>query len=265
MRCAGQLALVAVAMAIGASAPIVSARAQGVVVQAQSRSAALIGSIHDSEGHPIDNADVSIVSMNALARTDSAGRFQLRSLDPVRVTVTIRRLGFDPESFEFTLHAMTDDSVAVTMQQNVQLLDAMKSNSTLSHRFAALEDFYKRRSRGTGGSFLTRAEIERRNTTVLSEVLRDVPGVRILRGAGVQQGGVRFASSSTRSQVCKPNVWIDGQLARDMEVDEIPANDVEAMELYPGPSTTPMQFSQQATSYACGAVVIWTLLPGVPN
>ena len=263
MRCGARLALVAVAF--GASSPIARVRAQGVVAQSQTKSAALIGSIHDSEGHPIDNADVSIVSMNALARTDSAGRFQLRSLDAGRVTVTIRRLGFDPESFDFTLHAMTDDSVAVTMQQNVQLLDAMRSNAALSHRFAALEEFYKRRSRGTGGSFLTRADIERRNTTVLSEVLRNVPGVRILRGAGTQEGGVRFASSSTRSQVCRPNIWIDGQLARDMEVDEIPANDVEAMELYPGPSTTPMQFSQQATSYACGAIVIWTRLPGLPQ
>jgi len=256
MRCWGRLALVAVAL--GATTPIASARAQ-------SKSAALVGSIRDAAGHPIDNADVAVESMHALARTDSAGRFQLRSLDPARVTVTIRRLGFDPESFDFTLHAMTDDSVAVTMQQNVQLLDAMKSNAALSHHFAALEDFYKRRSHGTGGSFLTRAEIERRNTTVLSEVLRDVPGVRILRGGGSRQSGVRFASSSTRSQVCMPNVWIDGQLARNTEVDEIPANDVEAMELYPGPSTTPMQFSQQATSYACGAIVIWTRLPGLPE
>ena len=232
--------------------------------RAQAKSGALYGLIHDPNGRPVDNADVSIESLNALARTDSAGRFQLRMLDPGHVLVSIRRLGYDPETFEFTLHAMTDDSVDVTMQQNVQLLDAMKTNGALSHRFAALQEFYTRRARHNGGSFLTRADIEHRNTAVLSEVLRDVPGVRVLRGGGVRSGGVRFVSSSTRSQVCKPNVWLDGQLASDLEVDDIPASDVEAMELYPGPSTIPMQFSQQATTYACGAVVVWTRLPGTP-
>lgn len=247
---------VAVGLAVGVVAPRSLA--------SQAKSAALVGWIHDASGQPLANADVSIGSMNALVRTDSSGMFQFRSLDPEHVTVTIRRLGYDPETFEFTLHASGVDSVAVTLQQNVQLLDAVHSNAALSHRFAALEEFYNRRTRGNGGAFLTRADIERRHTTVLSEVLRDSPGVRILRSNGRQPGGVRFASTSTRSQVCAPNVWIDGQLARNTEVDEIPANDVEAMELYPGPSTIPMQFSQQASSNACGAIVIWTRLPGTP-
>ncbi|MFI5229956.1 MAG: carboxypeptidase regulatory-like domain-containing protein [Gemmatimonadales bacterium] len=255
MRRSKRLALIAVL--VGSTTPVATAHAQA-------KSAALIGTIRDAGGRPVDNADVSVASMNALARTDSLGRFRLQKLDPGPVTVAVRRLGFEAESFDFTLHAMTDDSVAVILQPNVQLLDAMKTDAALSHRFAALQEFYQRRTRGTGGSFLTRADIERRNTTILSEVLRNVPGVRILRAGGTEAGGVRFASSSTRSQVCMPNVWIDGQLARNTEVDDIPANDVEAMELYPGPSTTPMQFSQQATSYACGAVVIWTRLPGVP-
>jgi hypothetical protein len=46
-----------------------------------------------------------------------------------------------------------------------------------------------------------------------------------------------------------------------LEMDDFPASDVEAMELYPGPATTPMQFSQ-GTTLTCGAVVIWTRIPG---
>ncbi len=202
--------------------------------------------------------------MSALARTDSTGLFRLVSLDPAHVTVTIRRLGYDPETFEFTLHPASVDSVAVTLQQNVQLLDAMRTNAALSHRFASLEEFYQRRDRGSGGMFLTRAEIERHHTTVLTEVLRELPNIRVLRGGGGRHAGIRFQSSSSRAQNCPPELWIDGQRARGTEIDDISATDVEAMELYSGPSTTPMQFSQQASTYSCGTIVIWTRLPGVP-
>ena len=48
----------------------------------------------------------------------------------------------------------------------------------------------------------------------------------------------------------------------EAEVDDFPATDVEAMELYFGPATTPVQFSQGAI-VACGTVVIWTRIPGI--
>ena len=249
MRCTHCVALAATAVGV-----IAAPRA----VHAQAKSSTLVGWIRDAGGHPLANADVTIGSMDALARTDSTGRFILRSLDPQHVEVMIRRLGYDAETFDFTLHPGQVDSVAVQLQQNVQLLDEMRTNAALSHRFYTLEEFYKRRDRG-GGAFLTRAEIERHHTTVLSEVLREVPGVRIVRGRSGKNGGVRFQSGRAN---CPPELWIDGQRARNTEIDDISATDVEAMELYPGPSTTPTEFSQQSSTYNCGTIVIWTRLPG---
>lgn len=252
MRSAHRLALGAMAVGIVAAPR---------VVFAQAKTSTLVGWIRDAGGHPLTNADVTIGSMNALARTDSTGRFILRDLDAQKVEVMIRRLGFDAETFDFTLHAGQVDSVAVQMQQNAQLLDEMRTNAALSHRFYTLEEFYKRRDRG-GGAFLTRAEIEQHHTTVLTEVLREVPGIRIVRaGRNGKNGGVRFQSARAN---CPPELWIDGQRAHNTEVDDIIATDVEAMELYPGPSTTPMEFSQQSSSYNCGTIVIWTRLPGTP-
>jgi len=56
-------------------------------------------------------------------------------------------------------------------------------------------------------------------------------------------------------------MWIDGQRAPGMEIDEIPLTDIEGIELYNGASTTPAEFSQ-TNSTQCGTIVIWTRLPG---
>ena len=43
---------------------------------------------------------------------------------------------------------------------------------------------------------------------------------------------------------------------------DLPPQDVEAIELYPGPSTTPPQFANRINANTCGAIVIWTRIPG---
>jgi len=39
-------------------------------------------------------------------------------------------------------------------------------------------------------------------------------------------------------------------------------SDIEALEFYSGPATTPPQFTNRAFSHTCGVIVIWTRLPG---
>jgi hypothetical protein len=92
----------------------------------------------------------------------------------------------------------------------------------------------------------------------MSDMLRMAPGVQIVRAAA--GNGVRFTSGASRRN-CPPLVWIDGQKAPGMEVDQIPLSDVEGIELYQGASTTPPQFWQNAAT-TCGTIVVWTRLPG---
>jgi len=76
--------------------------------------------------------------------------------------------------------------------------------------------------------------------------------------------GVRFASYGRARANCSPNVWVDGQWARDLEVDEIPATDVEAIEVYETLASIPFEFTPQAGAIPCGTIVIWTRIPGQP-
>jgi hypothetical protein len=57
-------------------------------------------------------------------------------------------------------------------------------------------------------------------------------------------------------------MWVDGQRARGMEIDDLPANTVEGIELYDSFALVPFQFSHTANSVPCGTIVVWTRPPG---
>jgi hypothetical protein len=89
-------------------------------------------------------------------------------------------------------------------------------------------------------------------------MLRNTAGLRFVR---VSSGrGVRFPTTSMSRRDCAPLIWIDGQKAPSMEIDDISLTDIEGIELYHGPSTTPFQFST-GSSNACGTIAVWSRPP----
>jgi carboxypeptidase family protein/TonB-dependent receptor-like protein len=214
----------------------------------------LRGVVADSSGDPIAAADVAIVSLHQLARTDDRGRFVLANLPLGDVDVSVRRLGFAPRTLRVKV-ASANDSTRITLASLPEVLDALTASSRRARM--EIEQFYRRRARGPG-VFFTRDEIEDRHPTSMSNLLRTAPGIQVVRGAA--GNGVRFIAGSGR-RGCSPLVWIDGQKAPGMEVDQIPLSDVEGIELYQGASTTPTQFMQNMTT-TCGTIVVWTRLPG---
>ena len=53
------------------------------------------------------------------------------------------------------------------------------------------------------------------------------------------------------------SIWVDGQAAMGMEIDEIRAQDIHGIEIYRGASTLPVQFAKAGLGQ-CGAIVVWT-------
>ena len=117
---------------------------------------------------------------------------------------------------------------------------------------------WERRSRGFG-HFVTRAEIEARRTSNFADLVRGLPSVNIVMMNG--RHAVRFKRYSG-ARDCPPQYWVDGMRIEQGSPDEFTPEDVEAIEVYGGPSTIPVQFAQRPFSYTCGAIIIWTRLPG---
>jgi hypothetical protein len=230
------------------------------VADAQAPLAGLVGLVRDSTGHAIPGVEVRISGGQLLyARTDDSGGFRLTGLAPGATRVTVRRLGFAPDTVHLTLRAGRIDSLVLSLGMVAAALPGVlvqDEYEARSHRILA--GFWERRSRGFG-SFLTRDEIERRNPYDFVDLARGIPSMRILSING--RPTIRFGRSMTLRD-CPPQYIVDGMRIENGSPDEFAPQDIEALEIYPGPATTPPQFTNRPFTYTCGAIVIWTRIPG---
>lgn len=230
------------------------------VKPAQAQKGKVTGVVRDSTGAPVPQADVSIPSAHLLTRTDTGGAFVLARVDAGQTELSVRRLGFAPLSVQLEVKANATDSLIVVMAAQALELAGVEITEQTKRRLLEIEDFYRRRAKGIGGTFYTREDIEARHASRLSDVLREAPGVRFVRARG-GGSGIRFDSPANFRRDCVPQYFVDGQRVTNIEIDDLSARDIEGIELYAGPSTTPTQFQQSAIT-SCGTVVIWTRVPG---
>jgi hypothetical protein len=247
-----------------AAARHVTALVLGLLVlapaSARAQRAALRGIVRDSAGSPIANAEVEIATRRMQARTTDDGRFFITRMYPGVVEVSIRRIGYEPAKARARLQDGSVSVVEVILVARPAQLDRVDISARERLR-AGVDGFHQRRRQGLG-TYVTREDIDTRNTMSVSAMLRTVPGIRFIsvRGNSSVQG-VRFNNTSIRRGDCAPMLWIDGQAAPGLEVDDVNLPDIEGIELYNGPSTTPMQFSQQQKDNTCGTIVIWSRPP----
>ncbi len=222
--------------------------------------AVLRGVVVDSAGNPVNEAAVAVVAVHQATKTDARGAFTLGKLPKGDVEVSVRRLGFQPRTLQLKLTA-ENDSLRVVLAELPEVLDAVNVTATDRYKRQMVEEFYWRRARGIG-KFFTRAEIQAQRASTPSEILRNTPGIRLVRTSNGT--GIRFTSVQTmRTGACVPLIWLDGQRSPGMEIDQISIGDIEGLELYTGGSTTPPQFWIGTTTH-CGTIVIWTRVPGTP-
>jgi hypothetical protein len=229
---------------------------------AAAQSATLKGIVMDSAHAPIPEVAVAVVAVHQVTRTDDKGRFTLSKLSAGDVEITIRRIGYEPATIRTTIPPTGVDSLVVMLTELPQVMDAIAVSSAERHRRQGIEEFYFRRAQGVAGVFFTRDDIRDQRASTPSDLMRSTPGVRLVRASAGK--GVRFQSTTgMRRGDCQPVVWVDGQAAPGMELDDISLNDIEGIELYRGTSTTPAQFWRAGASQ-CGAIVVWTRVPGTP-
>jgi hypothetical protein len=216
------------------------------------------GVVVDSSGKPVNEVTLGIIAIHQATRTDDHGLFAFPGVPKGEVDISVRRIGYQPLVVRFIVSGTAAESIRVVMAEVPAVLEAVTVSAAERHRRQRIEDFYWRRARGIG-TYFTREEILSRRASMPSDILRTAKGIRFVRTAGGT--GVRFSSATNMRTGCTPMLWIDGQRAPGMEVDEIPLNDIEGIELYNGASTTPPEF-WQANSVQCGTIVVWSRLPG---
>lgn len=214
----------------------------------------LVGVVTADSGGPVGGVTISAVKLGRHAVTDDSGVFVFTGLPMGRHALSFRRLGYEPQDVSVSVSWVLD-SLHVRMISHAHELAGVAVGASTARQRHNIQAFYERVERGIG-TYVTRADILARKPTSTTDMVRTAPGIRVTSSRGGD--GVRFTTSALFRSECIPTMWLDGQRAPGMELGDVPVSDVEGIELYNGPSTTPLQFSQGPTSPACGVVVVWT-------
>ncbi|PYP78620.1 MAG: hypothetical protein DMD35_10945 [Gemmatimonadetes bacterium] len=247
-----------VAICIRRYALVASALAGAAATSEAQSPRALFGLVKDSLGHAISGVEVRAPGDVVIAFSDDSGQFRVARLPAGTRTLSVRRLGFAPASATITASAGATDSVRVTLYAVAHSLPGVTvedEHDSLSKK--VLAEFWSRRAHGFG-KFLTREEIERKRSSRFVDVVRNVSGVTIMNARGRQD--IRFRGAAFGSRDCPPQYWLDGIPLQNGGADEFSPDNIEAIELYSGPATTPPRFNTRSAT--CGTVVVWSRLPG---
>lgn len=218
----------------------------------------IVGTVRDNDGAPVPGAQVT-VGTKFSSVTDSAGKFALRGLPVGETMVTVRRIGFAllETSWDLGAYTLTLD---LRVHANPVALPAVQVQARAQPFDSRLAGFYSRMKQKLG-YYITRDEIDRSHSLVMTDVLRELPGIQpavLPRGLGTT---VRMAG-----QACPPLVMIDGFPAAvgNFDLDIINLSTVEGIEVYRHGSSVPADLFGPYGMHNCGVIAIWSR-PMRPN
>ena len=202
-------------------------------------------------------------------RSDERGRVVVDSLAPGVWRIKATRIGFQPGEIGIRV-GPGDNTVAILLEQNAPpVIDTVRivGGRRVTSR---LDDFETRRILRLATATITRDEIEKRNPFALSQMLTNLPSIRIADSAGVK---VAISTRGMKKTVytdatgrprdglahCMLQVMVDNTLMPyGFDLDQISPKDVHGVELFAGAARTPPNLTSIRTDAWCGLLVIWT-------
>ena len=216
-----------------------ASRAQGT--------AGIAGQLVDrTSRQPLEGAAITVLGTPFVVRSSPTGQFTHSGLKPGVYVMQARALGYAPGSWVIELVERETLSVVIELEaMPIALPGVIVEAPTLQRGMAG---FALRRAAGRG-VYLTEDDIKRANATRLSDLLRNVSGVRLIcRYNGCR---VRMARND-----CQPDFFIDGLSANNSTSLEMPVIGVTGIEIYRTITETPVEFLRGNNT--CGTIAIWT-------
>lgn len=205
-------------------------------------------------------ADAEVWVGNRSSKTDSLGR-ALLPLRRNRETVVVKRIGYDDERREA---AASSTPLEVALSPAPVALGVLRATARSGPMSPSLQRFYARAAHGRG-AFLTREEIDRRKPRHLTDLFREIPGVRVTttpRGERLVMNGATptmyRVNPRWEAGDCPVQYYLDGVsylpdyagVPNDVRPDE-----VEGIEVYRRLSEVPVEYRRPGSE--CGVVLIW--------
>ena len=212
------------------------------------------GQVTDGGSGEIGDVDIVVLGQDQVrALSNQRGFFSLTGVEPGVVQLRFTRLGYAPRTA--TLVVQPGRTSEVTAAMAPQAIELAPIEITVRSEFLQRNGYYDRLRQGIGRQ-LSRQDLERIDPFQVSEVFQRLPGVR-LRESNVLGEPVMALNprvSTLQNSQCPLDVYIDGVRMSSPDLNQIPPDWLDAMEVYVG-SEAPVQYSGLNP---CGVVLMWT-------
>ena len=221
----------------------------------------IVGRVIAEGNQALEAVEISVLEQGRVQTlSNDDGRFTLRGVEPGLVEVRFVRLGYAPRTA--MLIAQPGRTVSLTATMVAQPIELEEIEVAVRSINLERSGFYQRAERGIGRVF-TPQDLRTIGAVATSDILRRVPSVDIQYGAG---GEVRVISRRVRggapdayqeAGLCALSIWIDGIRTENVDLDMLPPQWLEAMEVYQGVEV-PVEYARFGADTACGVILVWT-------
>lgn len=220
------------------------------------------GQVTDTTGSPMAGVGVIVEGTALQTTTRTNGRFRIDSVPAGRHRILFRQIGFRAEAvwLQFTANDTTTVSVVLGREPFV-LPEVTTTGERRETRSPKMARFEGRRDAGTGGHFIGDEILREREHSLLSDVLRRIPGVQLVLIPGGRAARSSRSSISITFQ-CFMRVYLDGVRVWNpgtpdpYNIDNHPVQQLQGIEVYSGSASTPADLG--GTGSECGTIVLWT-------
>lgn len=258
-QCCWLAAFITLALLIGILQPSSSQTLTGRAVDAKT-------------GDPVKGAVVSLFKLDGervrTTQSDSLGVYFLTAPEPASYLIRARRVGY--KSFrKGPVSLPSEDTLSVHLQVEPLSVEMEELTVEAEEKQRLQEVGFYKRKRMTSGTFFEREEIKGKSPSVLSDLIGNVPGMKVMGQISRAQGG--WVQSRGRrtidSDPCVPSIMVDDNLVRQggkidpdkaaIQINEvISPSQVQAIEVHPRSAGVPARIG--GTQSPCGAILIWT-------
>ncbi|MEJ2217502.1 MAG: TonB-dependent receptor plug domain-containing protein [Gemmatimonadota bacterium] len=231
----------------------------------------VVGRVIENEtGDPIKGVDITVRGPYGgyLAHriTDERGVFEYFAKRGVGIRFAAQRIGYKPNTTPILFFGKHDFfRVELRLDRNAVLLAPLEVIARSGRRGSIKLANFRYRVLHGQGHYFTREDIEKRNPNRVTDLLAELPGVRLQSSGKGLRRVVHMARTDATN--CPTQIWVDGFLinapgilpagADNYTIDDVvQPQDVEGIEVYSGLSTVPPEFLNRWAQ--CGVVAIWT-------
>ena len=215
--------------------------------------AGLRGRVRDAgTDEPVVAATVRVrfPDRDVIAYTDEEGAFRFRGMRPGSVLLEVEHIRFEEGQWTVELLGGKTKVLDIAVAGRAYVLDPLEID-VAAEAARRMRGFNERRDRERG-HFFARSDIEERDPIYPSDLLRSIPGVRLL---AEDTGDLRIVMGAGRT-ACEAAVFWDGSPMQAIRIDDYLPEHIEAIEVYTRFTSTPPPFRSRARR--CGSVVVWS-------